>query len=95
MTVCSILRHGQLFQDTRLVLAVIVAENLRKLIESTHFQGGETQPLGKITVSIGVATFLEDGKAGSLLTQRVDQAVYRAKESGRNCVVLFEQSPDF
>lgn len=32
--------------------AAIVAENLRKLIESTHFQGGETQPLGKITVSM-------------------------------------------
>ncbi len=67
--------------------AIIVAENLRKLIESTDFKGGDAQPLGRVSVSMGVATFPEDGEVGSLLMERVDQALYRAKKCGRNCVI--------
>ena len=44
------------------------------------------QPLSA-TVSIGVATYPEHGLTPKELTHEADQALYRAKERGRNQVV--------
>ena len=44
------------------------------------------QDLGKITVSIGVGMF-EFGEPLSNLIKRTDQALYKAKATGRNRVV--------
>lgn len=38
------------------------------------------------TVSIGVAAFPEDGDTCEQLTRRADEALYRAKAAGRDCV---------
>ncbi len=70
--------------------AAIVAESLCADIVGTPFKGGETQPLGKISVSVGVATFPEDGEEAQVLLERVDKALYKAKQNGRNCVVLVD-----
>lgn len=68
-------------------MAYAMAERLRKTIEATEFDGAETQPGGKVTVSIGVATFFEEqDKSWEDLVKRVDNALYRAKEEGRNRV---------
>jgi diguanylate cyclase (GGDEF)-like protein len=45
-------------------------------------------PLGMVTVSIGVAVFPEHGTAAEALVRRADQALYEAKRSGRNRVLL-------
>ncbi len=42
------------------------------------------------TVSIGVASFPEDGHTMDALVARADRALYKAKHSGRNCVVCFQ-----
>ena len=68
--------------------ATLLAEDLRRQIEQHPIQGEESQPGGKLTVSIGVATFPEDGDAGSTLLQNVDEALYQSKEKGRNCVTV-------
>lgn len=70
--------------------AVVVAENLRMKIETTPLKGAEIQPMGKITVSIGVATFPGDGEEAAKLLENADQALYRAKQGGRNRVVVVE-----
>ena len=41
------------------------------------------------TVSIGVASFPEDGHTMDALVARADRALYKAKHAGRNCVVCF------
>ncbi len=46
----------------------------------------------KSTVSIGVASFPEDGHTVDALVARADRALYKAKNNGRNCVVCF--TPD-
>lgn len=38
------------------------------------------------TMSIGVAFFPDDGTVAEALTRRADEALYRAKAAGRNCV---------
>lgn len=62
------------------------AEELREEIEATEVRyGGETL---KITGSIGVAVYGEHGSTLQDLMQNADDALYRAKGDGRNCVRL-------
>ena len=48
--------------------------------------------LGNITVSAGVATFPDHAKTGNALIWAADMALYRAKSSGRDRVVLADAS---
>jgi diguanylate cyclase (GGDEF)-like protein len=70
-------------------LAQLVGEKLRRAIEDFPFPREETQPGGRLTVSIGIATFPEDAKDARSLVDKADRALYRAKESGRNRVVAW------
>ncbi len=69
--------------------ARIFAERLRKCIEEHPFHGRESQPSGQVTLSIGVSTYPVDGSDSETLISRADQAMYQAKESGRNQVVCY------
>jgi diguanylate cyclase (GGDEF)-like protein len=66
--------------------AMVVAEDIRRRVGEYPFKGKETQPLGKITVSIGVATFPEDEEDADALVKKADQALYRAKQGGQDTV---------
>ena len=66
--------------------ALAAGEKIRRFIEAYPFAGRETQPHGKVTVSLGVATFPEDGQERSALIQCADEAMYQAKKDGRNKV---------
>lgn len=68
--------------------AAEVAERLRKTVESEHFTGGENQPTGRVTISIGVATFPEHADNGDELINKADVALYEAKRGGRNRVCI-------
>lgn len=62
------------------------AETLREgtgLLQLTY----ESQALGPITVSLGVAVFPDHGTTGEALIQTADAALYKAKQQGRNQVV--------
>ena len=63
------------------------AEELRQAVQSMQvlYRG---QPLEQVTISIGVAVFSDDGDSPEVLLKAADQALYRAKSSGRNRVVL-------
>ena len=74
--------------ETDLAGGHIVAERVRALIESTECPGDETQPLGTVTVSAGVAAFEPTDKDAVSLVKRADEALYTAKHSGRNRVAL-------
>jgi len=66
--------------------ALAVAEKIRGRVERYPFTGRETQPKGCVTISMGVSTFPEDGKDNASLMENADQALYEAKNSGRNRV---------
>ncbi len=73
--------------DTDKSAAVVVAEKIRKLIETMPFANEKAQPGGCLTVSVGVASYPEDGTISDQLIEKVDQHLYAAKQSGRNKVV--------
>lgn len=64
------------------------AEHIRETIEQTPFSDGEKQPLGRITVSGGIAAYPEDAESASELIRRADEALYRAKNGGRNIMCM-------
>lgn len=64
----------------------VVAEKIRSAIESHPFDGREAQPEGKVTVSIGLASFPADGGDAASLLQKADKALYESKSRGGNAV---------
>lgn len=66
--------------------ALILAEKIRYMIESQPFQS-----VGNKTCSLGVAVFDLKEDDYKEVMKRSDEALYRAKNSGRNCVVNFYQ----
>jgi diguanylate cyclase (GGDEF)-like protein len=77
-----------LLPETHKSRAFKSAEELRRRIENNPFPGREKQPSGKITVSIGVASYPEDGEDAATLTKKADGALYMAKGQGRNRVCI-------
>jgi len=66
--------------------ALLTAERLRTAIESMPLP--QINNTFSISISIGVALFKDGDASIEELLKRADQAMYRAKEKGRNCVVL-------
>jgi diguanylate cyclase (GGDEF)-like protein/PAS domain S-box-containing protein len=66
--------------------AQLRAEALRKSVEAMEVQY-RRQPLGKVTISVGVATYPLHGSEGTELMNAADAALYKAKHEGRNRVV--------
>jgi diguanylate cyclase (GGDEF)-like protein len=68
-----------------------VAEKLRRAIERTDFPKAITQPLGRLTISLGLAAFPEDAKEAEALIDHADQGLYLAKSRGRNQTGVHEK----
>lgn len=83
-TFCIIL-PGTLEKD-----AIPVAERIRKAASRMKIPGEESLPSGKISASIGLATFPADAQDSDGLLAAAMDAVYRAKAEGRDCIVLHE-----
>lgn len=75
---------------------VEVAENIRKGVENHEFSASPTDPSQtmRITISAGVSSFPAHGISALDLVQKADQALYRAKRSGRNQTCVFDESLD-
>lgn len=73
-----------------------IAEQIRRTVEAHPFQASTTD-LSKtmyITISMGVASFPEDGVTALELVQKADQALFRAKLSGRNQTCVYDPTID-
>jgi len=66
--------------------AVSAAQNIRQRIARYAFPFGDNQPMGRVSVSGGVATFPDDAQDAVELLLSADNALYRAKQAGRNRV---------
>lgn len=66
--------------------ALVKADGIRQIIETTDFSDIVPGQACKITVSIGIASFPEHSTEQDTLIKLANQALYRAKEEGGNRV---------
>jgi diguanylate cyclase (GGDEF)-like protein len=67
----------------------MVAERIRRLVEDTPFDVGQTQI--RITISLGISNFpIHRVKSKEELLKMADLALYDAKRGGRNRVCIFK-----
>jgi diguanylate cyclase (GGDEF)-like protein len=73
--------------------ALTFAETLGRATASHRFHGGESQPEGRVTLSIGLAVFPEAGSEAEQLVAAAAAALELATRNGRNTVSVWEGSP--
>ena len=79
--------------DTDSDVALKVAERLRAMVARERFQiSGDSSPQ-TVTISVGGASTTDPMETAESLIGRADQALYRAKEAGRNRAVSAELGP--
>lgn len=76
-----------LLPETDLLSATVVTDRVRKMVESQQFRVSHDIGSLNMTVSIGAAE-LRKGESAADLLKRADEALYRAKQGGRNQVQL-------
>ncbi len=76
--------------------AFVVAQRLRKAVENKKINIEEYKIENvkeiSVTISIGVSEFKKSDKSPQNLYERADNALYNAKESGRNKVVVYSEN---
>jgi diguanylate cyclase (GGDEF)-like protein/hemerythrin-like metal-binding protein len=78
--------------DTDAASALYLAETMRKQVEALAVPHEQT-PLGHVSISIGVAVMTPDERSEpTKLVSMADEALYRAKDGGRNRVELIAPS---
>jgi two-component system cell cycle response regulator len=73
--------------ETSMQVALTVAERLREGVGGKPFAMRDGSPGLDITISLGVAVIDGADDTPAALLARADEALYRAKSGGRNCVV--------
>jgi diguanylate cyclase (GGDEF)-like protein len=74
-----------LFQNTEREQAFLILERIRSAVDrSRAFEKVETE----ITVTGGLASYPVDGSSEAEIIRKADQALYRAKKTGRNNIRL-------
>lgn len=69
--------------------ALVVAERLRKRVETFDFPSTESGPPLHVTISVGVTEFdAENAYAPSEIIREADRALFKSKENGRNKVTV-------
>lgn len=68
------------------------AEKVRSHIYATDFKFGEKQPLGRLSCSIGVSLYPDFAHDPDSLVKSADEALYHAKQGGRNRWVMAEKA---
>lgn len=75
--------------ETNIEGAIIPVQRLRGMVEEYDFEYNGVK--AKVTVSIGLTMNYQDLMTSADIIKSADEALYRAKQGGRNRVVLHEQ----
>ena len=76
--------------DVGTAAAKDVAERIVTQVAEFPFEFGASQPLGRLTISAGVATAPPDGGDAAAVLAMADRALFAAKAAGRNTVRVSE-----
>ncbi len=70
--------------ETGITESCRLAEKIRQAVEQHNFPNAAKQPLGKVSLSVGIASRSKLTDSAERLLRFADDAVYAAKDSGRN-----------
>ena len=79
-----------LLPQTAVAEAGTIAERIRQRVRTADFPNGMTQPLGRVTVSIGVSTLSSFVNTAETIIAAADRALYQAKHMGKDRVVFYD-----
>ncbi len=82
-----------LLPQTTLEEAGVIADRIRRKIMNTRFPHGVTQPLGGVTVSIGLSTLAPSLDSAEAIVRAADRALYHAKGHGKNRAYAYHGGP--
>jgi two-component system cell cycle response regulator len=73
--------------ETDAIGAELVAERLRQQIAGHRFLDADGEPLGQVTISVGIAGYIRGVGDADELVKLADARLYEAKQAGKNAVV--------
>jgi diguanylate cyclase (GGDEF)-like protein len=79
-----------LLPQTTLEEATAIAERIRRRVLRMRFPHGKSQPLGAVTVSIGISAFHPGVDTPEAMIEYADRALYLAKHRGKNRVEVYD-----
>jgi diguanylate cyclase (GGDEF)-like protein len=78
-----------LLPQTSMSEAGTIADRIRHRVSTTHFPHGKSQPLGRVTISVGVSTFTKNVDTPENIIAAADRALYQAKSMGKDRVEFY------
>lgn len=81
-------------RDTKLASTIEKAKNLRQAVEKLQIDSGRQRTINT-TISIGIAQYPQDGLTLESLIASADKALYEAKNTGRNKIVIAKKIDGF
>lgn len=76
-----------LLLDTDIDRAMAIGEKLRELVSQHPFPHASEQPLGRLSISVGLSVWPDHGTSPEALIDAADKALYGAKRAGRDRIV--------
>ena len=80
-----------LLPQTSATEAAVIAERMRERVAGTTYPHGNSQPLGHVTISIGVCTFSGIINTAERVIAAADRALYNAKSRGKNRIEFYKE----
>lgn len=81
-----------LLPQTSLVEAGVIAERMRQRVTEADYPHGKSQPLGIVSVSIGISTSGTVIDNAEKVIAAADQALYSAKSQGKNRIEFYSST---
>lgn len=81
-----------LLPQTSLTEAGVIAERMRQRVAETDYPYGKSQPLGVVSISVGISTFARHIDTAEKVISAADKALYNAKSQGKNRIEFYVEN---
>lgn len=81
-----------LLPQTSLSEAGVIAERIRQTVAEREYPYGKSQPLGTVSVSIGISAFAKHIDTAEKVISAADRALYNAKSQGKNRIDFYVEN---